>query len=500
MSDSLPFQLSEIRAIIVDDHDPIRKAMKRILSKIGIPEIIEVSDGEGALTELAKHPDIDLILCDLYMRKISGFDVLRFVRNRPIRADIPVIIVTGEASKEDIVKASDLGADDYIIKPFQAEAMEQKVLQVLSKFYSPAPLIHKLREGDRAMMSRKFRQAKIHYQEALKLSPESKRASCSLAVAMFQCGEANEAVKLLNDNIRNFPSFHRNYAALADIFIQKKDYHKAIQALKKELEYNPKQPARQSLIAKLLLQKGDSASAIEHYREALRESVKDEEALLGMGRAFAISGDLAKAIYYFRRLRRYHPENIKALQAIIKYAIKAGDPKKAEVALREEINSHPGRFDAFVMLARYYGSQGEMSRAHQTLDRLFQVEPGHLEGLKVKASLAMKAKNYTAALEDFREINDRDPDNESLLSMADCLLRLKQIKESIPILHNILKNSPKNPTALFLLAQGYKNTRQLTKALILLQAARKAGAPEQKCLKNIKFCWSHIRARRQNPA
>ena len=176
MSDPLPFQLSGIRAIIIDDHDPIRKAMKRVLSKMGIPDILEVFDGKEALAELSRHPDIDLILCDLYMRKVSGFDVLCHVRNRAIRADVPFIVVTGEASKEDIVKASDLGADDYIIKPFQAEAMEQKVIQVLSKFYSPPLLLDKLRQGDRAMMAQKYQEAKKYYSEALRISPDSKRA------------------------------------------------------------------------------------------------------------------------------------------------------------------------------------------------------------------------------------------------------------------------------------------------------------------------------------
>ena len=498
MNEQLPFHLSGIKAIIVDDHDPIRKAMKRILSKMGIPEVIEVFDGEEALTELSRQPDIDLILCDIYMRKISGFDVLRYVRNRPIRADVPLIVVTGEASKEDIVKASDLGADDYIIKPFQAEAMEQKIIQVLTKFYSPTPLIHKLREGDRAMMSKKFIEAKEFYEEALAMSPDSKRASYSIAVALFQCKKIGEAIKQLNDNIKSSPSFYKNYATLADIFIYNKEYHKAVMALKKELEYNPKQPDRQSLVAKLLLKKGDTIGAIEHFREALRENVKDEEALLGMGQAFSISGDLAKAIYYFRRMRRYHPKNIKSLQAIIKYAVKAGEPRKAEVALREEINSHPDRLDAFVMLARYYGSQDELEQAYLTLDKLFKVEPGHIEGLKVKASLAMKEKKYVEALEQFREINAKSPDADSWLAMAECLQRIKRIKESIPVLHRVLKISPQNPTAFFLLAQGFKKTRQLTKALLLFQAARKAGAPEHKCLKNIKYCWTHIKIRRQN--
>ena len=79
MTESSAYNLAEIKAVIVDDQDPIRKAMKRILASMGIVNIIECFDGKEALKELSRHPDIDLILIDIYMRKVNGFDVLHYI-------------------------------------------------------------------------------------------------------------------------------------------------------------------------------------------------------------------------------------------------------------------------------------------------------------------------------------------------------------------------------------------------------------------------------------
>ncbi|MFK7822949.1 MAG: tetratricopeptide repeat protein [Oligoflexales bacterium] len=498
MTDTSAYNIAEIKAVIVDDQDPIRKAMKRILASMGIVNIIECFDGEEALKELSRHPDIDLILIDLYMRKVNGFDVLHYIRSRAIRADIPVIIVTGEASKEDIVKASDMGADDYIIKPFQAEAMTTKVNQVLHKFYSPAPALQKLREGDRHMMAKQIKQAAKLYQEAMELDPSSLRARHSYAVSLFRCKRIDKAITLLNENIKESATYYRNYATLADIYVYKKDYSDAIHQLSKELEYNPKQPSRQNLIARLLLAQNDTVGAIEHYRETLREDVKDKDALLGIGEAFALSDDINKACYYFKRLRRYYPNESKSLQAIITYCTQAGEINKAEAILREERKAHPERLDAHIYMARFYLSAGRLPEAIQALEPVFKIENEHPEAWKVKAAIEMKRKNYLKAKEALSIVVKRKPELESYLALAECMQRLKEFKPSVNILHRALFIAPHNPTALFLTAQALKKSKQITKALLLYKVAKKCGADPMKCNKNMKTCWDYISLRRKN--
>src|SRR3989344_1866025 len=106
------YNTSQIHVMIVDDHIPIRKALRAILSKMGIKEVVEFSDVDEALKELRQY--INLIFLDIYLQKGDGFEVLSHVRNRGAGSDIPIIVVSGDTSRETIIKASDLGANDYI--------------------------------------------------------------------------------------------------------------------------------------------------------------------------------------------------------------------------------------------------------------------------------------------------------------------------------------------------------------------------------------------------
>ena len=496
MSDVEPYSISDIKAIIVDDQDPIRKAMKRILAKMGISTIIECFDGESALKELGRQPNIDLVLCDIYMKKVSGFDVLHHIRSKAIRADIPIIIVTGEASKDDIVKASDMGADDYIIKPFQAEAMTAKVHQVLTKFYSPDVLTQKLRNAESSMMAGKARKAVKLYQEVMDLDPSSIRARHGYGVALFKCQRVDRAIKTLRENIALSKTYYRNYAALADIYIYLKNYANAILLLSKELEYNPKQPSRQNLLARLLLRQNDTVGAIEHFRESLRENIKDEEALLGMGEAFAQSDDITKALYYFRRLRRYHPDNVESFGAIIKYCLAAGEDKKAELILREERKSHPERPEACIYLAKFYLARNRLQEASEVIDELVKNDQSNWQIHKVIAAIEIKKKNYPQAIVSLKESIKKKPEIESFVALAECYQRLNRFREGIASLHRALSKSPGNPKALFLLAQIQKRSKQIAKAFLLFRIAKKCGADPSRCDKGIQLCQKQILDRR----
>jgi CheY-like chemotaxis protein len=169
------FSPNSLTVMIVDDHDPIRKGIRRVALAMGFGEVVECFDGDEAIKMLAKKP-VDLLICDLYMRNVSGFAVLEHVRNREIGCDIPAIIVTGEGGKDEIVKVADLGAEDYVLKPFQATELEKKIVKTLNKFYSPPPLIKALRRAERHYLAREYDKALAAFDAALAVDAESARA------------------------------------------------------------------------------------------------------------------------------------------------------------------------------------------------------------------------------------------------------------------------------------------------------------------------------------
>jgi two-component system, OmpR family, response regulator RpaB len=115
--------------LVVEDEDVIRDAVVMMLSRAGF-ETAEASDGVSALA-VAHRPEIDLVLLDLILPKLDGFEVLKKLRAQ--HPSLPVIIVSARASEDDRVYGLELGADDYIVKPFSRRELLARVEAVLRR-------------------------------------------------------------------------------------------------------------------------------------------------------------------------------------------------------------------------------------------------------------------------------------------------------------------------------------------------------------------------------
>jgi len=115
-----------MKVLIVDDFATMRRIVKNILRQLGFTNISEADDGKTALQALKKEK-FDLILSDWNMPEMPGIELLKAVRADDELKDIPFLMVTAEAEKGNIVEAVKLGVSNYIVKPFTAETMSEKL-------------------------------------------------------------------------------------------------------------------------------------------------------------------------------------------------------------------------------------------------------------------------------------------------------------------------------------------------------------------------------------
>jgi two-component system chemotaxis response regulator CheY len=118
-----------MKVLIVDDFATMRKIVRNILKQIGFTNIAEADDGNTGLKALQKEK-FDLVLCDWNMPEMPGIDLLRAVRSDDALKDIPFVMVTAEAQKDNIVEAVKEGVSNYIIKPFTADTVHEKLKKV----------------------------------------------------------------------------------------------------------------------------------------------------------------------------------------------------------------------------------------------------------------------------------------------------------------------------------------------------------------------------------
>ena len=120
---------TSIKVLVVDDFATMRRILKNILKQLGFNNIIEADDGTTALEALQKN-EIGLIVSDWNMPKMTGLEFLKTVRASDEFKDIPFLMCTAEAQKQNVLDAVQAGVSNYVVKPFTAEQISDKLQKI----------------------------------------------------------------------------------------------------------------------------------------------------------------------------------------------------------------------------------------------------------------------------------------------------------------------------------------------------------------------------------
>jgi DNA-binding response OmpR family regulator len=119
------------KVLLVDDEDSLRRVMKDLLEREGY-DVAEARDGVQALDQVDRVAP-DIIVLDLNLPGLDGYGVLSQLRSRPLTAAIPVIVLTAKGDEDNEVRVFELGADDFLTKPFRARALSARLDAVLAR-------------------------------------------------------------------------------------------------------------------------------------------------------------------------------------------------------------------------------------------------------------------------------------------------------------------------------------------------------------------------------
>lgn len=124
--------MPELRFLIVDDFSTMRRIVRNLLKEIGHSDADEAEDGVAALQKL-RSGKFDFVVSDINMPNMNGFQLLNEIKADEKLKHLPVLMVTAEARKEDIVMAAQGGAAGYIVKPFTKATLEDKLANIFKK-------------------------------------------------------------------------------------------------------------------------------------------------------------------------------------------------------------------------------------------------------------------------------------------------------------------------------------------------------------------------------
>jgi DNA-binding response OmpR family regulator/Tfp pilus assembly protein PilF len=445
MNASMEYELKRddfknLTAVIAEDQAPMRKAIARVLLSMGFKNVVEFSNGRDIREYIEENP-VHIVLSDLNMPEEDGFALIENIRSRDINSDIPIILVSGEAAKEDIIRAVDLGASEYLVKPFVAEDLERKVKSILSVYLNPPEKLRLYRLAEAMIQKKDFSQAK----QAIALIKDEGSVKQNYLLAVIEAKERNynEALNYLYKNTLMNENHYKTHALLADILLATNQVKKAAEAMIKELSLNARQPKRHTQLGALNMQLGLYDDALESFRNALKENVRYQEALFSMAQLYLFQKNLDKAIYYLKRIRRNDPTNGKALSEIIDACIASNDEKKAEYILKDEIKqSKSKQLDAIFYLGKLYMQTGRTEEAKDIVLQLHKLAATSYEYNYLNAKLAMLESRYSEAKNALEVLIKDHPSFDLKLDLADAHFGSGQIKSALQMLFEIVQLKP----------------------------------------------------------
>lgn len=121
---------TNMKFLVVDDFSTMRRIVRNLLKELGFTNVQEAEDGVDGLNRLRSEGDFDFVVTDWNMPNMTGLDMLKAIRSDPGLKHLPVLMVTAEAKRENIIEAAQAGASGYVVKPFTAGTLDEKLKKI----------------------------------------------------------------------------------------------------------------------------------------------------------------------------------------------------------------------------------------------------------------------------------------------------------------------------------------------------------------------------------
>lgn len=459
----------QLPIVVVDDQITMRKALVRIFEKTGQYQIEEFGNASEAINWLKSHR-VELIITDIYMPSGDGFDLLNYVRGRAMQNDIPVLFISGEATKEDIVRSADLGVSDYILKPFDAQDIILKVNSIIKKYKNPPENIKKLRHAETLFFNEKYQDAKTEFEMILSSGKPSARSLIGLAQTESKLKNISKAMEYVNQAIEINNMYYPAYAVGADILIANKKKNEAVDFLENELRINGKQINRRIILADIYLEQinipGNQEKAIEHLKSALQDAPTNEILLLRYADILWKLGNKEKAVHYCMKARRQNPESIKSMMQLANMYIQANQSLKGISFFTDLLKKNQNQFDLYLCRARIYEKLNDTEMAITDLNKIpITLARLRLDVLKAKGRIYAKINKIPDAIAACEGVANMEPTADNLARVGLLFIRLKNYNNALGWYAQAVLMDPRHVNYIYNLGCCYEALQNSQKAI-----------------------------------
>lgn len=357
--------------LIVDDLTNMRRTIKNMLRQVGAPNVMEADDGDTALQVLRTNGSCRFILLDWNMPRMPGIHAAREIRGEAHTQDIPILMITAEVDREQIAQAGEIGVNGYIIKPFVANILADKIHGILEARANPPEHVKLIKVGEELLRQGQHQKALQLFEQARNMR-ESARVHVHIGEAYEMSGDAALAQASYATAVQQNPQFLKAHIKSADLYIKTGDEDAALTSLQKAAEISPSNPDRHIAMGKIYINKGDPAKASAAFSTAVKnensKAAEIAEELLKLGKP-------EMAEHYFRASLEKSTDTIHTYNRLGISLRRQGKWKEAILEYETALKFDPKDEGLYFNMAKAYVEGGNLKMAEKNFQRALDMNP-----------------------------------------------------------------------------------------------------------------------------
>lgn len=381
----------DLKVLVVDDKANMRRTVKSMLRAMGFHKFADADDGDVALRMIESEP-FDMVICDWNMPRMKGVSILREIRKDKKYDDMPFLMVTGEVEESRVAESIEAEVDAYIIKPFQIQTLEEKLIQILSKRRAPSALDLLFKEAEEHRSHAQYGMAHKALDKAAQIRPRSPMLHYQRGLVFEAERKPAEAEKCFALAKQIGPLFIRAHDKLAHIHQARGRTAEVCNILQEAIKVSPNNANRQIRYGRALLVEKRYEEARKAFKKAISLDKDNQNRKLAIGQTYLQHNLVADAEGVFKQFVEEHPNNTEAYNRLGMVLRKMGKHDEAIKYYRHALTLNPQDQNLHFNLARVYIeiNRKDMSSVH--LRKALEIDPGFNEARNLLAQ--MKTGEY----------------------------------------------------------------------------------------------------------
>ena len=326
--------------LVVEPSKNYKSSIKGFLTNMRIDKIKLVSSSVEAHRELLTTP-VGFFIVAWDLAGENGLKLCRELRKQSLYTETPILLLSAENMRQDVVLASEVGIDGYLLKPFSYEDFAAAVEHIVTSREFPSPVNQMLNEAFAKLACKETEKAGELFTNALRECPTSARAQCGLAATAYLRGDKNDAIALYKQAIDSNPSYIDAYRDLIDILMAQERSADLYDLAKTVNTLSPGNPRYTLIAAKAALDMAHLEESEQYFRQTIRLSPKLAEAFKGLGNIDIAREDYASAMKNFKKALDLDGSDFGVLNSLGLAYVKIGKFKEGIEKYRAALKMSP---------------------------------------------------------------------------------------------------------------------------------------------------------------